>query len=434
MKCRHRIWLAATIGLLLAAPVQAQSSQPRAISAQDVEKELRAELGNFFPRAVDPAGGFFVNFGSDWSRQSEPSRSTVSQGRQTWITAEVARRRPDLREEFTRYTRHGADYLRTVLWDPQYGGFFWAVDPQNRQPRERGEKHLYSNAFGLYGLAAAYRATSDAAILESAQNAFNWIERHGHDDQHEGYFEAFARDGAPLLNPPAERKTDLLGTLYGYKSMNAHIHLLEAYTELYRAWPNEKLKARIVELIRLVADRMYVDPGCLHMQYTRDWRPLPAPDSYGHDIETTFLLDEAAEAIGMHNARLNEIGKNLADHSIAYGWDKDNGGLFFEGAAYGEVTDKHKEWWAQAESANTLLLMAEKTGDRNYRAYFEKQWTFIRDFQIDHTHGGWHQAVSATGEAPKRGSKGHEWKLAYHNCRAMLNIADRLKAMSAGDK
>ncbi len=432
MKSRLTVQFTLAILLIAGSRLCAQSTQRYAELNKEVERELRAELSHFYPGAVDSSGGFFTTFAADWSRKSEALRTTVSQGRMTWTAAEIARRRPDLKDEYTRYASHGAEYLATVLWDSQYGGFFWAVEPDKKNAfSDMGEKHLYGNAFGLYGVAAAYRVTKNSATLDLAKKAFEWLEQHGHDDKAGGYFEAYYRDGRPMMNAPVKgKKLDQLGTLYGYKSMNAHIHLLEAYTELYKAWPEAKVKSRIIELIGLVADKMYVDPGCLHMQYTRDWRPLPAPDSYGHDIETTFLLDEAEEAISQRSERIAAIGKKLADHSLEYGWDSKNGGLFFEGAAYGNVTDTHKEWWAQAESANTLLLMAQKTGDTTYFSYFERQWKFITDYQIDKVHGGWRQAVSAAGEAPAKGYKAHVWKLAYHNCRAMLNIADRLREMA----
>lgn len=431
---RKMVLSAALCGLLLAAHARAQSPERRAALACDVEKELRAELANYYPRTIDSAGGFYVSFRNDWSRYPETSRTTVSQGRLTWTAAEVSRRRPDLQKQYAQYALHGVRYLRDVMWDKQHGGFFWAVTPDDGSPQENGEKHLYSNAFGLYGAAAAYRATLDSSALELAKKTFQWIEHHGHDDKFGGYFEAFTRDGTPLLQSPNQNKIDLLGTLYGYKSMNAHIHLLEAYTELYHVWPDQMVKTRIIELIGLVKDKMFVEPGCLHMQYTRDWRPLPGPNSYGHDIETTFLLDEAEEAIGQRDPEVAIIGKKLADHALEFGWDTVNGGLYFEGAGYGGTIDTRKEWWAQAETANTLLLLAQKNSDSQYADYFAKQWAFITKYQIDRVHGGWHQAVSADGKTVVNKAKSHGWKLAYHNGRAMLNIADRLKAMSEEQK
>src|SRR5690606_13053907 len=135
---------------------------------------------------------------------------------------------------------------------------------------------------------AAHAVLPQSNALQLAKDTFTWLDRHGHDREHGGYLEAFARDGTPVLDAadsPRGAKHDCLGTPYGYKSMNTHLHLLEAFTALHRVWPDESLRARLAEIHRLMVEKMFVDPGAMHLHYTRDWQPVPGHNTYGHNVE-----------------------------------------------------------------------------------------------------------------------------------------------------
>ena len=158
--------------------------------------------------------------------------------------------------------------------------------------------------------------------------------------------------------PANSHAADHLGTAYGYKSMNSHIHLLEAMTALYRVWPDPMVQTRLRELFVLVRDKIAVEPGCLNLFFTPDWRPVPDHDSFGHDVETAYLLLEAATALKQpDDAKTLAAAKYLVDHALVWGWDERLGGFYDKGAAFTPACGREKIWWTQAEGLNALLLM-----------------------------------------------------------------------------
>src|ERR1035438_5620761 len=151
-----------------------------------------------------------------------------------------------------------------------------------------------SHAFGIYALAASYQATKDAAILNLAKKAFLWMEAHAHDSNHLGYFENIGPDGKPA-NPA---RANAVGAGAGQKSMNSSIHILEALTGLYQAWPDPLVKQRVQEMLDMCRTKIYLEPGYMIQFLSADWHRTASPDSFGHDVEAGFLMVEAAEALG----------------------------------------------------------------------------------------------------------------------------------------
>jgi mannobiose 2-epimerase len=306
------------------------------------------------------------------------------------------------------------------------------VDAQSKRPAKDGEKHAYGISFAIYSMAIAHAATKDAKPLDLAKQAFEWLERHAHDGKNGGYYEALTRDGKPIMIGQAGN--DFIGTRYGYKSMNSHIHLLEAFTELYRVWPDSGVRKRLDEVFKIVRDKVYVDPGALHLFFNPDWRPVPDHDSYGHDIETAYLLAEAAHALGRPNdAKAWRAGRNLVDHALEVGWDDRNGGFYDAGRTIGPATDRRKVWWVQAEGLNALLLMHEKFGKETTRYWdaFLRQWSFIRNKQTDSTHGGWFSEVTEDGARIPGREKSNGWTDPYHQGRALMNVTETLKRLAS---
>jgi mannobiose 2-epimerase len=401
--------------------------------AADVEQCLQKDvLDKWFPAAVDEqGGGFHENFSADWSRAPGETRSLVYQSRLTWTAAKAAERFPERAQLYLAMTRRGAAFLADRLWDKQRGGFYWSVDAAGR-PTGQGEtrKHTYGMAFGIYALAASYRATRDPATQDLARQAFEWLERHVHDDVNKGYFESVTLDGKPHFgrNPIAGENQ---------KSMNTSIHVLEALTELYKAWTDPAVRARIQEMYDICADRIYTEPGYLTMFFTPDWQRMAGEDSFGHDVETAYLLVEASELLGQsQHTRAWGLARNLVDHALRYGWDEQRGGLYdaahidAQGVVRGGLrTDKI--WWVQAEHLNALLMLHDRFGNETTRYWdaFVKQWDFIRKHQIDHINGGWHPTVRADG-TPVGGPKSGPWTECYHQGRALLNVSDRLRRLA----
>ena len=434
----------------LQAPATPLAIQPKPITyvppskasylkfADEAETMLRRDvLGVWFPRTVDKQhGGFYSDFARDWQPTKSEGKFSVFQGRMTWIAAQVVMRRPDLKEQFVPIVQHGVDFLSNVLWDKQYGGFFWGVDDNGQiTPFYSDGKELYGISFGLYGAAAAYQATHDPRALELAKKAFRWIDEHAHDAKNGGYFEWLTRDGKVVQgNPDAVTLQGVPLALFpiGYKSMNTHIHLLESFTQLYEVWKDDTLRQRLQELLELNRDRICVQPGVMNLYFTNDWRPIPDHDSYGHDIETAYLMLEAEDVLGRgHDPRTERMAKQLVDHALANGWDEIYGGFFQDGTTFGKPESRLKEWWVEMEGLNSLLLMHEKYGRETdvYFKAFQLQWQFIKNYQTDSQFRGVYEMIGPDG-VPTVASKGRIWKAAYHDGRALLNVTERLHKLA----
>ena len=279
------------------------------------------------------------------------------------------------------------------------------------------------------------KVTGDELAKKVASDAFDWLEAHAHDRVNGGYFEALRRDGTPIAawnkDAPMRERLDRLGVYYGFKSMNSHIHLLEALSELTKIDNRPQVRERLLELLQIVRDRIAVEPGALNLYLTPDWRPIPGHDSFGHDVETAFLLVEAATALGMEDDRRSwQVARDLVDHALEWGWDEVHGGFYDKGESFaGTAFDRKKVWWSAAEGLNALLLMHRKYGDRTDRYWkaFLKQWDFIEKHLLDSVHGGWYAETTADGELSGDGGKANPWKANYHTSRAMMNVARMLK-------
>jgi mannobiose 2-epimerase len=387
----------------------------------------------WFPRTVDRQhGGFYSDFARDWQPTKSEGKFSVFQGRMTWIASQIVMRRPDLKEQYLSIVQHGVDFLSNVLWDKQYGGFFWGVDDNGQiTPFYSDGKELYGISFCIYGAAAAYQATHDAKALELAQKAFRWIDEHAHDARNGGYFEWLTRDGKVVEGNPGEVTLHAipLGSFpIGYKSMNTHIHLLESFTQLYEVWKDDTLRQRLEELLALNRDRICVQPGVMNLYFTYDWRPIPDHDSYGHDIETAYLMLEAEDVLGHgHDPRTERMAKQLVDHALANGWDEVYGGFFQDGTTFRQTRVQVEGVVVEIEGLNSLLLMHEKYGrdtDVYFKA-FQLQWQFIKNYQTDSKFHGVYEMIGPGG-VPTNDNKGRIWKAAYHDGRALLNVTQRL--------
>ncbi len=417
-----------------------------AIAEQTRDNLQNQVLQKWFPAAVNrERGGFDQNFAADWTKLPGDERSIVYQSRLTWTAAQAAMRLPREEYIYRNYARHGLASLRDTMWDAQKGGFYWRVEKGadgSISAERNGEKHAYGNAFAIYALSAAYRATKEPDALRLAQTAFDWLDKNAHDDVNGGYFEALTREGRPIMQPYSpDQLSDFIGTRYGYKSMNTHIHLLEAYGALYEVAPSARLKMRLNELFDLVRDKITVEPGALNQYFTPDWRPVPAEDSYGHDIETAYLLTEAAHILGRGNdVKARRAARMLVDHTLDVAFDQELGGIANDGGTFGGIHNSDKVWWSQAEALNALLLMHELYGtgpsaDPRYWQAFVKQWNFIRQYQIDPVNGGWYSFVNADGTPPPATQvKSNQWTESYHQGRALMNVTETLQRLARGEK
>jgi mannobiose 2-epimerase len=428
--------------LLLAAP----SNFARGPQADEV-RELRRTIDaclveemtrHWFPGSLDPDGGFHQTYARDWTPLPDSDRSLVYQARMTWTAAAFARYSHAHHDEYVGYARKGVEYLDRTMRDGPSGGFHWIVGLDGKVSNGLGtEKHVYGTAFALYAASATYEVTHDETALKVARDAFDWLETHAHDAKQGGYFEALTREGQPILtwdaSAPLSKRTDRLGVYYGFKTMNSHIHLLEAIAEFYRIEKTPLAKQRLDETLAIVRDRIAIEPGALNLYLTLDWRAAPAHDSFGHDIETAYLLLEAAEILGIpDDPKTAKMARMLVDHALDWGWDDQNGGFYDKGDVFaGKAYDTTKVWWTQAEGLNALLLMHLKHGEQTDRYWkaFRKQWAFIQTRMIDPVHGGWYWETTREGTPSGESRKATPWKANYHTGRALMNVSKMLESI-----
>jgi mannobiose 2-epimerase len=397
--------------------------------ADSLERHLRGQvLSCWFPRCIDHLRyGYHQSYLRDWTHGPPEPKSLVFQSRMTWVTGTVARLRPDLRTAYLDHARHGLTCLRDHLWDKEHGGFFW-------DGNRGAEKHAYGLAFGILGAVAAHRGTGDPDALTLAQRAFRWLDEHAHDRVFGGYVEALNRDGSNLNRNDSHGTHDLIGTPYGLKSANTHLHLLEAFTELYRAWPDPGLRERLEESLSLLRDVMVQRVGYVPRHFSRDWARQDDAASFGHDLEAAFLLAEGTAVVGRpEDEETWAVVRRLTDHSVRYGQDPRYGGFFLEAEPGGGPVRREKVAWVQAEALNTLAFLQERFAGETVAYYesFLETWRFVLRRLADDRFGEWYGIVSEDGRQRIDTRKGHAWKAAYHTVRALLNAADAFRRLGA---
>jgi mannobiose 2-epimerase len=400
----------------------------------EIEAELRRNVNEWLPRAVDEKGGFYQTFERDWKRpKKDEPRFVVYQARMTWLAATYCGFEPKSRKSFESFAQHGLAFLASRQWDADRGGFYDHVN-RDGMPVTDGigqVKSIYGNSFGVYALAAMYRATKDLFALDLAFEAFEWIDCFAHDDANGGYFNVVSLDGKRVTEGSVEAPDETKAP--GIKTMNTHIHLLESFTELLRAAPHIVVRERVEQLLLLVRDKIATDDGYLVERLTDDWQPLSKTTSFGHDIETAFLLLDSAQAVGKgEDEQTHKVARSLVDHALKLGWNEKLGLLAYAADLNGKVTESKTNWWVSAEALNAFLLMHELYGAETDRYWiaFVAQWNFIKNHHLDAEHGGWFDCISSDG-TPVNTHKAGQWKEAYHETRSMMHVVERLKRLSA---
>ncbi len=446
---RNRFFaLIATASLLaVTQPVLSQkTTSDRARIATEMEKSIRTEmLNDWYPQAIDKEyGGFLSTFTYDFKPTGAQDKMIVTQARHTWTNAKAAERYPTV-VQYKSNSKHGFLFLRDVMWDKQYGGFYNLVDRKGTV-KGTGNKEAYGNAFGLYALSAYYHMSGDTAALNLAKKSFRWLEEHSHDPVHKGYFQHLGRDGTPIKRNASVPSTSDLG----YKDQNSSIHLLEAITKLYTVWPDPLVRERLDEMLRLIRDVITKPKGNLVLFFQPDWTPVSFRDSsesvvlkhrnldhisFGHDVETAYLMLEASHVLGLKNdTKTLEVGKRMVDHALANGWDKQVGGFYDQGYYFKDkpgmtIIRKSKNWWSQAEGLNTLLLMANRfpNDSMQYFNNYKLLWEYCQKNLIDHQYGDWYEEGLDKDPERRTALKGHIWKATYHTYRALANCVDQSK-------
>ena len=390
--------------------------------------EIAAELEeNLLPfwrqRSEDSVNGGFINFmAADGTVDPDAPRGLILNSRLLWAFSALYRRTRHARDLELAERAH--QVLQESFLDREHGGYLWRVDARGRPLTT--DKKTYGQAFCIYALSEYFLATGDQGARAAAWQVFDLVEVNAFDWENGGYLEARARDWTPAgvlqLAP---------GDMNAAKSMNTHLHLLEAYTNLYRAWPDRRVAERLVELIETFGSHLLV-AGHLRHFFDEHWQVLSDSCTYGHDIEAAWLLGEAADVIrdkdlvNTVNGWTATIARAVLD--IAVG---PHGGIFYEGRL-GEVVDRRLEWWCQAEAVVGFWYAYQLTGEPGFRVASEGVWRFISQRMVDRLGGEWFWRIRADGVVDDRQPKVSEWKGPYHTVRMCLEMMRRLDADDLG--
>jgi mannobiose 2-epimerase len=363
-------------------------------------------------------GGFVGRIADDGAVDPQAPKGLILNARILWTfsRAFVALRDP----VYLQTAQRAYDYFVRFFQDAEYGGFYWLLDFEGR-PLE-ANKRVYGQAFAIYALAEYSSASADADALALAVRVFDKIEAAAHDAVRGGYFETYQRDWTLAAD---QRLSD--ADMDEKRSMNTHLHLLEAYTGLLRVHESPTLRVRLEELIIIMLDRI-LDPATHHflMFFDEQWNPRSRTISFGHDIEGSWLLVEAAEVLARPDflARARQTAVEMAQAVYEQGIDTD-GGLMYEAGPEGLLdTDKH--WWPQAEAVVGFLNAYGISGQPHFLEAAERSWSFIEKFIVDRRHGEWFWLVRRDGTPGTGFDKVGPWKCPYHNSRACFEVMERL--------
>ena len=424
----RRVVLWSAFAALTATVVAQEAPEPPipvADYAKQVEAELRHDILPFWLEHTRDRtrGGFYGEIDAPLVVHKDAPRGALLTARVLWTFSAAYRRFHD--PAYLDMARWAYDDLLAHFWDKGDGGLYWQVSADGVPLDQR--KIIYVQAFGIYGLAEYHRATGDQAPLDRAIELYRLMEKHAHDREHLGYFEEFTRDWKISR---ARGKGSAMGSL-GQKSQNVHIHILEAYTNLLRAWPDAGLRKNERELIGVLLTKIFdTSNNHLRLFLDEDWTPRSDTWSFGHDIEFSWLLVEATEVLGDQDlvATAKALAVQIARTTKQEGVDPD-GGVLGEGGPKG-LTVTFKEWWPQAEATTGFLNAYQITHQKQFLADSERTWQFIESHLVDHEHGGWFRGVSRDGKKTSP-VKVSFWKCPYHNSRACLQLLERLQTIES---
>jgi len=384
----------------------------------DVRKDLTSNILPYWSgKMVDKVnGGFIGRIDSKDLVFPGADKGGILNARILWTWSASYRVLKD--PSYLQMANRAKDYIYKYFIDNLYGGAYRSVKA-NGDPSDT-RKQTYTLSFFIYALSEYSRATGDADALDKAKNIYSCLEKYATDPVSGGYFEVFTRDWQRSHDRLIGEKNDSIE-----KTMNTHLHLLESYTSLYRIWPDEKLKARLMNLVSLFETKI-IDGKTSHLVpfLLRDWTPASDSYSYGHDIECSWLLYETASVLNdpAIKSRIAALSVRIAD-AAAEGLQNDGTMATEKELKTGTVTTL-RSWWEQSETIVGYLNAWELTGNKKYLEYATGCSKYITEHFIDKTNGGWYSYVEATGQ-PGMGDKAGFWICPYHNSRMCLEVIER---------
>ena len=404
---------------------------------------LRERLIPFWAqRVVEPQyGGFQTNYDRQGRRTVVTEKTLLCQGRCLFSIAHAVRlgfEWPDWEAQLGQ----GIAFLEAAFYDRQHDGYYWIVEQDGRPLDD--SKVLYGHAFLIYGLAEYALLTGDASARQEAERLFELVQHKAADREHGGYLEHFDRS----FRPKQTRAGDEM-----HKSLDVHMHLMEALTALYELTGAAEHQRALTEVSELIFAKMvHPDRGVGISMFTRDWQPLAnveldtvwgsdrfaqekAPDitSYGHNIELAWLYLHSLDVLGISRQTALDRVLPIFQHTCAHGVDWEFGGLYVEGHRQGGVTEDHKEFWQQAEALVGFTDAYLLTGEARYLDALVNVHTFVFDRMINWEQGEWFPLLDRRGNV-LWDYMGHNWKICYHTVRGTCEVIRRLEALAKGQQ
>lgn len=389
-------------------------------SLQQYRSELQQELVDILSYWMQYApdeinGGFYGKIDAGNKPHAGAPKGAVLNARIVWSFAAAYNCTGD--RQYLPFAKRAYDYINQYFTDAEYGGIYWTVNHIG-EPQDT-KKQVYAIAFWLYACSEYFLATGLEESLQQAIGLYRLIEERSFDTAATGYLEAFTRDWQPIADLRLSSKD-----ANEKRTMNTHLHLLEAYTNLYRIWPNDNLRNSIVLLIDNFSSHIIDnDTGHLRLFFDETWKVKGGIISYGHDIETAWLLLEAAEVI--QDEKLIRETKDISiKMAIAAtdGLDAD-GGLWYEREGNDLVKEKH--WWPQAEAMVGFYNAWQLSGDQQYLQHSMNSWNFIKKV-LKAVNGEWIWGTDSNNQPMPGQDKAGLWKCPYHNSRACMEIIKRM--------
>jgi len=402
---------------------------------KEFEAELHRILKYWQTYAPDiKTGGFHGAVNIENQVVPDAPRSCVLNARILWTFSAAAIAYPD--QNYDWMAKRAYNVLMQFFKDPEYEGFFMELTADNK-PSET-VKHTYVQAFVLYALSKYYEYTQDENVLKELGTFFIFLDGQSKDPTGPGYLEGFSREWKPILQNRMADENDP-------KSMNTHLHLLEAYAAVYKVWPNEIVRMRLAQILTIFQHQIIRLDGHLGIFFDLDFEETDLSRSicsFGHDIEASWLIGEAIDILNVPDKfdKLKPLLNKMADSVLREGLDQD-GGLFLESTRFGSHVRTNKHWWLQAELLVGEMNSFQETGDWKYWEHLKNSWRFIVKHVIDHEGGEWFTKVHRLGvpyliepaddPSPyyRNDWKIDPWKCPYHNGRAMLELVTRINKL-----
>lgn len=384
------------------------------MNVNSLREQLQQTILPFWVAQMDPIGGFIGEVSEQLLPNPTANKGGVMTSRYIWAFSASYRLLKN--DSLLHMATHGFRFLIDSFWDQENGGIYWSVDYTGAA--EKTLKHVYAQSFAIYALSEYHQATQNQEALDYAIQLFKLIETHAFSAELAGYHEEFTRSWSP------QSSTEVTADIEDIRfTTNTHLHLLEAYTNLYSVWPDKQLATKITFLQDLFCHKIFHSDGYFHLYFDKHWQSLTPGLSYGHDIESAWLLDRSVEVLGKPNVSVAATTKLVSAYQLRHGLDL-NMGMFNE--TNFDTVDKTKVWWIQAEALIGFYNAYQKTQQPVYLQAVENLWIYVQNTFIDSRQGSEWIAYIKSEESLKRNISDF-WKGPYHTVRMYLELIKRME-------